>query len=83
MQFHQCIVHQDFKDQKSTLQFGSAKWFWPSISVQDIEACKRYSRSLTLAIDWLDGLTGPSGLLLIISHLLQFLFYGWVWEKVN
>jgi hypothetical protein len=83
MQFHRCIVYQVFKDQKSTLQFGSAKWFWPSISMQNVEAGKRYSKSLTLAIDWLDGLTGPSGLLLIFSHLLQFLLYGWGWKKVN
>jgi hypothetical protein len=33
---------------------------------------------LTPAIDWLDGLIGPGGLLLVASHLLQsqFQFYG-------
>jgi hypothetical protein len=31
-----------------------------------------------IAVDWLDGLIGLSGLLIIVSHLLQFQFqlYG-------
>ncbi len=66
----------------SKTKIGSA-WFWPSISMQNVEAGERYSKSLTLAMDWLDGLTGPSGLLLIISYLLQFQFYGWGWKKIN
>jgi hypothetical protein len=33
---------------------------------------------LTPAVDWLDGLIGLHGLLLVVSHLLQsqFQFYG-------
>jgi len=33
--------------------------------------------------DWLDSLIGPSGLLLVVSHLLavQFQFYRWVFGK--
>jgi hypothetical protein len=40
---------------------------------------------LTIAIDWFDGLIGPSGLLLLIYHLLcsPFQFYGWGLEILN
>jgi hypothetical protein len=45
----------------------------------------RLEQSLTPAVDWLDCLIYPGGLLLVVSHLLQsqFQFYGWGWEKVN
>jgi hypothetical protein len=35
-------------------------------------------QSLTPAVDWLDGLIGPGGLLILVSHLFQsqFQFYG-------
>jgi hypothetical protein len=49
--------------------------------MQNVEAGKRCSKSLTLAIGWLDGLTGPSGLLLIISPFAVPV--SWVWGKVN
>jgi hypothetical protein len=49
--------------------------------MQNVEAGKRYSKSLTLAIGWLDGLIGPSGLLLIISPFAVPV--SWVWGKVN
>jgi len=35
---------------------------------QDAKAAgKRHSKALTLAIDWLDSLIGPGGLLLVVS----------------
>ncbi len=42
-------------------------------------------QSLTPAVDWLDGLIGWCGLLVVVSHVSQsqFQFYGWGWEKVN
>jgi hypothetical protein len=50
-------------------QFDSAKWFWPSIFAQFPEASKRHSKAFTPAVDWLDGLIGQGGLLLVVSHL--------------
>jgi hypothetical protein len=46
---------------------------------------QKTQQSLTLVVDWPDGLIGPCGLLLLVSHLLQsqFQFYGHGWEKVN
>jgi hypothetical protein len=53
-------------------QFGSAKWFWPSIFAQDAaEAGKRHIKTQQLpVVDWLDYLIGTSGLLLV--SLLAF-----------
>ncbi len=52
-----------------TCWFGSAKWLWPSIFLWDAEAGKKEQQSLTPAVDWLDSLIGPGGLLLVVSHL--------------
>jgi hypothetical protein len=64
------------KKKLKTCQFGSAKWFWPNIFLaEDAETGKKAQQSLTPALlDWLDGLIGPSGLLLLISQSL-FQFY--------
>jgi hypothetical protein len=53
-------------------QFGSAKWFWPSILAQDAaEAGKRHIKAQHLpAVHWLDYLIGTSGLPLV--SLLAF-----------
>jgi hypothetical protein len=42
------------------------------------EIGKKTDETLTPAVDWLDALIGPRGLLLLISDLLQFQFqfYG-------
>jgi hypothetical protein len=52
--------------------------FWPSIFAQFAEAVKKAQQSLTPAVDWLDSLIGPVGLLLVVSYLLQSQFrsYG-------
>jgi hypothetical protein len=52
-----------------TCWFGSVKWLQPSIFPQDVEVGKRKQQSLTPAVDWLDSLIGPGGLLLVVSHL--------------
>jgi hypothetical protein len=53
-----------------TCQFGSAQWFWPHIFPRDVEAGKNAKQNLTLAVDWLDSLIGPSGLLLVVSLIV-------------
>jgi hypothetical protein len=66
----------------TTCQFGSAKWFWPSIfdRIQRLvlgtakwfwpRICNGVQRlaqqSVTPAADWLDSLIGPGGLLLLV-----------------
>jgi len=45
-----------------------------SIFSEDVEAGKRHSKSLTIAVDWLHGLMGTGGLLLLVSHHLQYQF---------
>jgi len=52
-----------------TCWFGSAKWFWPGIFSTVCWGWGTAQRSLTLAVDWLDRLIGPGGLLLVVSHL--------------
>jgi hypothetical protein len=42
----------------------------PSIFAQDSEAGERHSKPTT---NWLDGLIGPGGLLLVVSHLLRMI----------
>jgi len=38
----------------------------PRIFPQDVEAGEKAKQNLTLAVDWLDSLIGPSGLLLVV-----------------
>ncbi len=52
------------------MSVGPAKWFWPSIFPRDVETGKKAKQNLTLAVDWLDSLIGPSGLLLVVLLLV-------------
>jgi hypothetical protein len=60
-----------------------SKMVWHNIFAPDAETGKRHKESLTPAVDWLDALIGPGGLLLLLSDLLQsqFQFYGWGQNK--
>ncbi len=74
-----CIVHFGWSQNMPVLlskmvlaqHFSTGSWGW-----------KKAQQSLTPAVDWLNDLIGPGGLLLVVSHLLQshFQFYGWGWE---
>ncbi len=59
--------------------------FGPAFFAEDTGAAKgRTHQTLTPAVDWLDNLIGPGGLLLVVSHLLQsqFQFDEGSWKKV-
>jgi hypothetical protein len=60
-----------------------SKMVWHNIFAPDAETGKRHRESLTPAVDWLNALIGPGGLLLLLSDLLQsqFQFYGWGQNK--
>ncbi len=72
--------HVSLAQQNGTIKtclFGSTKWFknfWHSIFAQD--AWQMAHQSLTPAVDWLDAWIGQGGLLLLVSYLLLFWFYG-------
>jgi hypothetical protein len=42
----------------------------PHLFPQDVEAGEKAKQNLTLAVDWLDSLIGPSGLLFVFSLLV-------------
>ncbi len=60
-----------------------SKMVWHNILAPAAEIGKKTDETLTPAVDWLDALIGPRGLLLLISDLLQFQFqfYGWGQNK--
>jgi hypothetical protein len=69
-QLHQCSVcDRPYKSklvEEKSKHTGLAQQngFWPSNFAQFVEAGKRAQQVLTPAIDWLDSLICPSGLLL-------------------
>ncbi len=63
-----------------TCQFGSAKWFWPSIYPKCWWGLPKVQQSLTPAVDWLDSLIGPRWVAMSSFRPFaesQFQCYGW------
>jgi hypothetical protein len=69
-QLHWCYMalQSKFNEEKSKhTGFSSGKWFWPCVLDMMLRLVKGTAK-LTLAVDWLDCLIGPGGLLLVVSH---------------
>jgi hypothetical protein len=57
---------ENWMKKSQNMSVGSAQWFWPSIFPRNVEAGKKAKQNLTLTVDCLDSLIGPSGLLLVV-----------------
>jgi hypothetical protein len=57
------------EEKSKHVDFRSTKCPWPNIFAHDVQVGKNAQPSLKHVIDWLDGLIGPSGLVLLVSYL--------------
>jgi hypothetical protein len=83
------MVQQNLDEEKSKhagliKQNGFGPGFWCKM-LRLAKVTAKPNTSCSLAVDWLDKLIGPGGLLLVASHHLQSQshFYGWRWEKAK